>query len=508
MGMTARWLSPEWLSPELLAGAGSGLLHLLLLGWIGPWAPLTPEPEPVAIALVIEEPPEAREAREKIQIPRRVRRPHPLLRLARPPPTPAPPLKPPEEKPEEKPVEKPEEKRIVTPPPEEKEKEQKKEPQPEESAQKGVVAGDRLADKKPEELKFVRSDAEGGKISLSTSAISDRNHIELEETRAPTSTARGLGDGSTAEDRIVLHPDRYSAKKEVKTGLKKGQRTRRQQAAATAVRGGGERPAAGAAPETVRLPEVIPAEAGGDDPSEAGGDDPAGAAQEAQGAAQEAAAGGLTIWIEPAPPPVPVVRRPVRQAEEQAPVQAVPIPAPVQAPVAAEPERPLFFGDDFMNAWSSPELSGSATTASGEDVPTELADQTPDRTSSAGASFASLEVADLRLPEGRRTQISTRRDPMGVWATDLDQQLREGMVYPPELKALGVYGVVVVGFRVQPDGRITDVRIISSDVPELVVPAVQSIPERTGPLPQERERSYRRGIELRYTFRFGSAPSG
>ena len=488
-------------APEVIAGAGSAVLHVAALLWVGPWDPVVAE-APVEISVLEPEPqaelepPTPRDPRPKPEI-RRLPRPHPIVRLARaaeprerkererPEPAETPKPETPTPKPEMKSEAKPEE-----PAPEERQKPQEEQaPDPEARGQ----AGDRLPEQRPEEIRFARTDAAETKIALNSSAVSDRNHVELEETRAPTSTARGLGDGTSQEERIVLYGDRYAEKRDAPQGLKRGQRTRRARAASVAP-AAGELGAAGAGTpvERVAIP-VVPAEAW----SSAEG------AVESAGAGERAGA-WLSVRVEAPPPPTPAVkRRVVRPVEEEARAATVPVPVPEPEVAPPEPERPLFFGDDFMNTWSAPELGGEAAINPGEEVPELLAEAKPERTSTEGAAFSSLEVADARLPEGERTRISTRRDPLGVWAAGLDQQLRERLVYPPELRALGVGGAVKVGFRVLPDGRVVDIEIVSSDVPELVVPAVAAVPERTDPLPPERERQYRRGIRVTYTFRFG-----
>jgi TonB family protein len=121
------------------------------------------------------------------------------------------------------------------------------------------------------------------------------------------------------------------------------------------------------------------------------------------------------------------------------------------------------------------------------------------------AGWSPLEVTDTNLPEGERTQLTLHQGPIGEWLVGVDDMIRRAWKYPPELLALGITGKVVVEFQVSPNGAISSIQVVYADPIDLTASALEAIPNRTAPLPNDAR--YRKGYRLRYTFLYRKAPS-
>ncbi|MFZ5477669.1 MAG: energy transducer TonB, partial [Myxococcota bacterium] len=96
--------------------------------------------------------------------------------------------------------------------------------------------------------------------------------------------------------------------------------------------------------------------------------------------------------------------------------------------------------------------------------------------------WSSLTILAEDVPEGTEVRVAVRDTPTGRWFTTVDQQLRASWTCPPELRALGVAGTTVVGWRVQRDGDVLDVHLVrSSGNAELDLAALAAVPTQVLP---------------------------
>jgi TonB family protein len=172
-------------------------------------------------------------------------------------------------------------------------------------------------------------------------------------------------------------------------------------------------------------------------------------------------------------------------------------PIPDATPVFADAERPHYFDDGFS-------LIPEPAAEKGDDVPVLLTKPQSELESGSTAAYGALEIVDDDILLGDASAIATRKTELGVWAVGFDAQVRKAWVYPPELRALGINGVVTLEFTVLPSGRVIDIHAQSSSMEELIIPSAAAIPEQAEPLPKD--KAFRKGIHFSYTFRYGETP--
>jgi len=112
------------------------------------------------------------------------------------------------------------------------------------------------------------------------------------------------------------------------------------------------------------------------------------------------------------------------------------------------------------------------------------------------------------VPEERPLElealVATRTHPLAPLAERIDRTLRENWHFPIEYKFMGLTGRTKVEFRVLPDGKITDIRIIrQSGHAELDALALQAVPRR---IPKVNEPVPASGLVLRFSFVYRNSP--
>lgn len=228
------------------------------------------------------------------------------------------------------------------------------------------------------------------------------------------------------------------------------------------------------------------------------------------------------ILSAPTPPPTPAAEPEV--APEEAP------PTPTESDGVAEVERPQ---DDTSTGGDSPEAEGDELAAEGEDPTIEPGETTDEQAGDVDTPIEVVDpIADLRADLGwggidrtrlrPRARVSGQAGTPGATATSQQQSLSPDVdvsrvsyiqaqgteigVYTESLyevvqaawydldlsgedKAQGIQGAVTLIFRVQRNGRVTDLSILrSSGHGVLDVLAMQAIPERLPRIPREIEQ--------------------
>lgn len=175
---------------------------------------------------------------------------------------------------------------------------------------------------------------------------------------------------------------------------------------------------------------------------------------------------------------------PKRARKHRKPKEVEP-PKPSEHPltivVTAQPPAPADRDDGFWSPSEETAPPDIQTMAPPADAAAAIAARTAQKD---GAAWSSQSVLDESVEAGDEAHASSRAHPLGVWMDGVDGQLRAAWIYPDDLRALGVDGVVTLRFLVKPNGKVDRIELLSgSGNGKLDRAALQSVPARVPPIP-------------------------